>query len=400
MPYLPQNANMHSKRPLTLYLIYSIFVFILLSALAINLLRAKNNTLNTTVTETIPVSPADEITVHKSLTNKNVGIFLEQKMKICASMGTSHACYKNLANELSASFSLKDNLAIIAKNEDIPQIYNRCHELTHYLGRNEYQKTKNISASYVSCNSTCQGGCYHGVTEEYLHEKNLSIDSSQFETSIKEMCGKSADYQRPYIYFECLHGTGHAAMFITDNNLFQSLQICDLLQNKSYEDTCYSGVFMENSSSSTGTDHPSKFIKAEDPLYPCNALEQKYQQVCYRYQSSYFAILTHQDWKKTSELCLKTPRQYQKDCFSTIGSSQVGFTQDKKIMNASCMSVPTEFQQICIESVITSMATRFVDDLMRLNSFCSLVSKEYQSACYQTVKTATGSWKISNFVAK
>lgn len=322
---------------------------------------------------------------------QNEGEYVRAQMKLCYQVNGRDDCYKKVADLFSKQFDLKKTLSLFAANEGYPEIYSRCHETTHYLSRNEYQKIKSIAQVYAQCDSTCHGGCYHGVLEQHLKDKNLA--TVQLFVEFPKVCGKSEDFAAPLIFNECQHGLGHAAMFVTDMDVPGSLSLCDTLESQNAQDRCYSGVFMENSSSSTNNDHPGRYVKAEDPLFPCNTLDQKYAKLCYRYQSSYFAIITNHNWKETASLCLTAPDEYHNDCFRTIGTNQVGFTQDPDQMRQNCSLMPTpHFQEVCIQGVISSYSYRFVGDIGKMENFCAKVAKSYQEACFRQIGVSILDW--------
>lgn len=317
--------------------------------------------------------------------------YIRAQMRACYTTGGKNDCYREVALLFSEQFGLAKTIRLFAQNEQYPEIYARCHEATHYLSRNEYKKTRSVAAVYAQCDSTCHGGCYHGVLEQYLKEKNLTIEALAEE--FPKVCGKTENFETPLIFNECLHGLGHAAIFVTDMEVPQSLALCDTLADQETKERCQSGVFMENSSSSTSTDHPGKYVKTDDPLYPCNWLDQKYAKICYRYQSSYFALITNHDWKKVAQLCLQVPSQYQDECFRTVGTNQVGFTQDVSQMQQNCDSAPTShFKQICIAGIVSSFAYRFVGDDKKIASFCARVKPAYQEACFRQMGVAVADW--------
>lgn len=319
--------------------------------------------------------------------------YLTSLMQTCLNLGSPDTCYQQIAYLLSREFSLKDSLTLLQTNETNSAVYARCHEVTHYLSRTEYTTTQSIPQVYASCDSTCHGGCYHGALEQYLKDTGLSPDSQAITHTIARLCSQIQPTSLPLVFYECFHGLGHAAMFISDMDVPLSLQLCDALDDQTNRDRCYGGVFMENSSSSTNTAHPGQYLKADDPLYPCNALDESYQRLCYRYQSSHFALITHHDWSQTAHLCQKVPQDYQLDCFRTIGTNQVGFTQDFSVMKANCDLMPNaEFQSTCISGVIASFAYRFVGDLDKMVDFCSLVSADHQPTCFHQIGTSVKDW--------
>ncbi len=330
---------------------------------------------------------------------KNPNSYIREQLKQCYDTQGRDGCYKDVAAALYDEFGLAETLSLLKANENYEEVYARCHEVTHYLSRLEYDKLKSIAGVYAQCDSTCHGGCYHGTMEAYLKNKNLEGDDLLRE--FPKACGSPGDYQKPIEFNECVHGLGHAAMFITDMELIDSLKLCDAILREEYKERCYSGVFMENSSSSTSFDHASKFIKKDDPFYPCNSLEEKYQKLCWQYQSSYFSIISKQDWVKVADLCLQTPQKYQNMCFRTIGTNQVGFTSSLDIMKQDCDLMPTgEFKNICVTGVVSSLTYRFVGDAQKMIDFCNLVNPENKQSCFKQMGTGLLDWDKDKNKAK
>lgn len=320
--------------------------------------------------------------------------YIKSQMGICFKNGGRDYCYKDLASLLFYQFNFPDILELLQKNETSEAVFARCHELTHYVSRLSFEKEKNITSLYSQCTSVCHGGCYHGIVEQYLSNKKLSLDSSNaLNQEIPKICGKQTDYKVPLLYDECLHGVGHATMYVSDGDLIKALEMCGLLSSEKDRQTCYSGSFMENSSSSTNLDHPSKFIKKDDPMYPCNILDRKYLDICYRYQSSYFAILTQSNWKEVAKLCQMTPKEYQKMCFLTVGSNQVGFTQDFKTISDDCMLMPTNSaKNYCFQGAVDALAIRYRGEFDKGVRFCSMIDPNFQKDCFRQYGQSVASW--------
>lgn len=324
--------------------------------------------------------------------NENWSHYVQTQMAVCFESGGKDNCYQQLSRFISTKLSLKESLTMLSQNEDTPAVYARCHELTHYLSRDEYEKKQSIPNVYSQCDSTCHGGCYHGTLEAYLKSKQLKAQSPELTAEFVKICGSITDYPKPLIYYECLHGLGHAAMYVTDMDVPQSLTMCDALSGPETQDRCYTGVFMENSSSSTNNDHPGKYVKADDPMYPCTILDEKYLSVCYRYQSSYFSLITGHNWQQVSDLCLRVPEPYRNGCFRTIGTNQVGFTKDMGLMKTNCNLLPRQFVPDCVAGVISSFAYRFVGDAAKMASFCGMVDPDMQTNCFKQMGASFRDW--------
>ena len=331
--------------------------------------------------------------------NEDLNTYIRNQLKTCYETDGRDGCYKKAADVLYSQFGLSNTLSLLKVNESYPEVYARCHEVTHYLSRNEYEKQKSIAKVYAQCDSTCHGGCYHGTLEAYLKEQEAKTNYD-INAEFPKTCGKENNYQKPLEFYECLHGLGHAAMFVTDMELMQSLKLCDTLNDQIYKEKCFTGVFMENSSSSTSFDHKSIYIKADDPFFPCNILDEKYQPLCWQYQSSYFSIITHQDWVKIAQMCSQIPKQYQDRCVRTIGTNQVGFTSSLQTMKEDCNLMPNlQFKNVCVEGVIASLSYRFVGNTQKMIDFCSIVNIDDKESCFRQIGASIIDWNKDPKVA-
>lgn len=322
--------------------------------------------------------------------------YIRKNMKDCYAIGGSNKCYKKVADVLMKKLSIPAILNTFKEHENEEAIFARCHEVTHYLGRQLYHNEHVFEKSYGKCTSACWGGCYHGVLEAYFDENELNpgkADTTKLQKAILSICNTEKGKPNIRLYHECLHGIGHAMMFITDSNLPDSLGYCDVLSNIDMREDCYGGVFMENSSSSTDLSINSKFTKESDPMYPCNILDTKYLEICYRYQSSHFVIISHHKWPEVVNLCLQVPSPYQEGCINIMGSNQVGSTQDFNIMTNNCNLVKDpKLHASCITGLTNGLAGRYAGDPTRLIKFCEVVKPEDKNICYQSLYAAITSW--------
>lgn len=317
------------------------------------------------------------------------------------------SCYKEAADDILKHTSLQKALSFLEKNQIKPEIFQSCHEMAHFLGRTQYSQIKDVGKALSDCLPICFSGCYHGVLEQYLIDKNLSFDNqydSRLAKEVPGLCGKREGYEQRELYNQCLHGLGHALMFLTDNELPKSLKLCDELKsaadnlNKMSDgEWCYSGAFMENSTSSTNKDHPSKYLSRVDPMYPCNILDEKYLDMCYALQSFYFADFVNYDWRKTFQLCQKVPYLYQATCFRSIGQNLVGFTQDLNLIKTNCgLTQEVETEKYCIQGVILALNSKYGGDYSRMVQFCSIIDTKYKKSCYTQLGLSVRDWLKSD----
>lgn len=330
-----------------------------------------------------------------------VGLFRQKPdiaihMRRCFDNNGENRCYMNVANMFFTAYPLHEILDTFKREEGKEEVFSRCHEVTHFLGRLEYEKTNDTKKALSTCTGVCHGGCYHGVMEGYLKDKLSDVSlptDEQLGREVAGMCGDASDYDSTRLYGECLHGVGHALMFVTEADLPRSLRLCDGLTPGTAPEVCYGGVFMENSSSSTNADHPSKFLKADDPLYPCTALDDRYKKICYAYQSSYFVELTRQNWSEVIRLCETVPPPYQDGCFRFVGSNQVGRTQELAVMRDTCLIVQEpSLRRSCLQGVVAGLGGRYIGNMKKMSSFCQLVSREATRPCFTAIGEVVRTW--------
>lgn len=321
---------------------------------------------------------------------------IKSEMLKCYKIQGKNKCYEKASQDFLNKFPLEEIMRVIEKNESLPEFYANCHELTHYLGRNEYKRLKSVIDALPKGSHACFEGYQHGVVEGYFTKKIIqagSMKDSDISIEVPRVCGSRAEYQKNELFNQCLHGIGHAMMLLTESDLPRSLNLCNSLELRSDKELCYSGVFMENSSSSTNKDHPSKFFKKDDPMYPCTILEKKYLRMCYRLQGTKFLEFAGYDWSKTIGTCEKIPKDYLEECYISIGSLQVGYTQDFKKMQENCnlIKLPV-YRKKCIEGVVSTLSVRFGGDASRIITFCSLVNPDYKKTCYTQMGRSLKQW--------
>src|SRR6185437_15151201 len=107
-----------------------------------------------------------------------------------------------------------------------------------------------------------------------------------YYTGIKTVCGTPTDANY-FNWFQCTHGLGHGVMDYRNDEVPLALKDCDTIDPaRQAQEICYAGVFMENITTDIKTGRPSKYIKASDPIYPCDFVDAKYKNACYFLSSS------------------------------------------------------------------------------------------------------------------
>lgn len=312
-------------------------------------------------------------------------------------------CLRKLAKDVLKDHSTKEVESVMLTLNDSNQ-RQWCHEFMHYVGWGLYQKTQGLYEAFTLASDKCDSGMYHGVAEKYIETTQIGYSPKDFvENVIPNSCEKGFPTRNLPVAMKghCYHGLGHAFMFITDNDLNQSLQYCDHVL-VGYENSCYTGALMENLQSKQvgrlGT-HVSKFsFDLNNPDYPCSNLNQKYKDYCYRYKGVSNILFTNANVKQSVQECLKVAPLYQNQCFWGIGSNLPGPQWSSRTAGEKCNEALEINPQAYKQCILGAMAF-----LMQLNlgnadeavAFCDAIKEDYKPICYSAAGKNLVGWITS-----
>lgn len=274
-------------------------------------------------------------------------------VKECLGKAGSEECLDGLFREALKSHSTVEVLKWLQNAES--EMRRECHPLAHAIGRETFRLKGNIHDSFAACDQTCHSGCFHGAVERFLRGDSAHAAHAG-HVSQKEIAQKASaacDSKAPRrLYFQCLHGLGHAIMFFTRNQLYKSLEACDTLPDDWSRESCYGGVFMENVSSST----PDKRdVSASDYHYPCSRVDPKYRGACYLMQTWRMEEMGL-DTERLFEECLKAAA-YESQCTQSIGRDlSISVRQgDHRKVAEKCERPQGESRRACIRGVVYAL---------------------------------------------
>ena len=298
------------------------------------------------------------------------------------SVGDTFNCLHSSADKLLARYAFPD---IVAAAERTPD----CHDLMHHIAQGAYYIYGDLGEVYEHANFACFGAVYHGGAEGYLIEKmsKESITQEEIVDSVLTAC-EGVD-SRAIIYDQCVHGIGHALMFVTASELPESLELCDVFDTTTEQVNCYGGVFMENVPNSQLSPHVSAYARADDPWYPCRIVDERYKNVCYTFQLSAIQGNDIDRLRNMRELCAEVPEEHQYACFLSFGSSVAATIQNQENRVNGCLIVPGfRNQGACIEGTVVSYLDRFAtlpDKLSESLELCTATPGAHKEICYEAV---------------
>lgn len=309
--------------------------------------------------------------------------FIVAKMQECHENQEEGRCYSKAAEAFIERYEIPEILAVFKKNEKEPEFFTKCHLTAHYLGRLAYKKFGSAQKVFSQSDYTCLGGVIHGAMEGYFIEKDIPLTPENeplIADEVADLCGKYDDYPVPQKHTECLHGLGHALMFYAQNEVPKALELCDVL-GISDREICYSGVFMENWTNVGNVDHPTKYARLNDPLFPCPVLARQYQRICYTYG---VLVLPQSSIQKSIEACFKVPDEYQNDCFQTLGRDRTIISASPKEIKDQCdQIINPNFIRECYKGAAYNLVIRFGTQSDLAFQFCDLIKDK--SDCYAQI---------------
>jgi len=271
-------------------------------------------------------------------------------------------------------------------------VRSEAHGLAHSMGRLSFAHYGDVAQAFGQCRETFSSGCYHGVLEGYL----ASLPRLE-PSSITGLCARTVPAgSPPLLKFQCVHGLGHGLVANFDADLPKALRFCDGLPGEWDRTSCYGGAFMENvmiewhlrygpPADGGGHVHYTKksMLKEDDPLYPCNAIAEKYRRECYFLQSSAISMFNDNDFGATLKVCDTAPTKYIQMCYQSTGRDISGFTlRDGQRSVDYCLLGDDRYEGDCIVGVVRDIANfrLSTDDGL---AFCSLVPESSKAFCYK-----------------
>lgn len=310
---------------------------------------------------------------------------------ICAQNNiVSFGCYKAELSKLTQQKGPQAAFDLLKQQYDkVDYVKSQCHQLVHVVGRAALSKYGNIADTYSNGDQYCWSGYYHGALEQLADDRGVNFLVEKANEICASVPGKET---RSFYYYNCVHGLGHGYMFVQHGELFKSLTACDSLVDSFDRTSCYGGVFMQNimneQSPDAAVDHPKAYLKADQPMYPCTAVADKYKDQCYLMQTSYALRIVNYDFSRGFDLCGGIEPAYRNTCYVSLGRDASGSTvSDVTRTKNSCLLGPSfEAQKFCIEGAAKDFVSYFHSDV-QAKQLCSSLDISLKDHCLSIVQT-------------
>jgi hypothetical protein len=305
------------------------------------------------------------------------------------------------------------------------QVRQNGHELAHGMGIAAYRTPETMAATFAACPPTQGAGCHHGVVQGYF----LSLRSDGRLPGTAELDALCEPHRASiFLYAQCAHGMGHGLMAVHDNHVPMSLEACDQATDGYVREACWGGIFMENivrvthphhtteGHAATGNAHGGddagdeddahaghgppggpgmihgewKALDPADPLYPCNAVDPRYQQSCYTMQTGAILFFNRGNVDATARACEGAPEAMLPTCFGSLGRDIIAIAEmDHRRTLALCARAGERAAGRggvwCMVGAVQNLVNLAADPDEGMR-FCREVTAEaHKRACYQAV---------------
>lgn len=308
--------------------------------------------------------------------------------KCAQSNQITFSCYKAELTQITKESGPTSAFALLKKQySQVEYVKSQCHQLVHVIGRAAYARYGNVADTFAHGDQFCWAGYYHGLMEQVADEQG----TAKFLNSLNTICSEIAAKARfSFNHYNCVHGLGHGVMEAEDGNLFKALDDCDRISDDWERSSCYGGVFMQNimivQSPDETVDHSSAYLKADEPMYPCTAIANKYKGQCYLMQTSYALQVEDYNFAKVFKLCDATPPAYRDTCYNSIGRDASGQSiSDVDRTKAVClMGSDIVARSGCVAGAAKDFVSYFHSDV-EAKRLCAALPSELRDSCFNTV---------------
>ena len=260
-----------------------------------------------------------------------------------------------------------------------------CHRIAHRMGSAALTRFHDkVAPAFIAGTPVCASGYYHGIIERAF----LGQPTDKLGVVARQLCTDPQIADQRFLEYQCIHGLGHGLMIYTGYDMPGSLKTCDGLQTDFDRVSCSGGVFMENFSSSYGV--TSKYLRQNDPIYPCDAVAEHYKAQCYGLVTANLLKRTAYDQKKTAAGCRRSEPRWIGICFESFGrdvSGIAGRSASKAL--ASCRLAGAN-ESDCLYGVAREIVNSDAGG-ERGARFCAQVPQRHRSRCYSGIGSVMAS---------
>ncbi len=260
-----------------------------------------------------------------------------------------------------------------------PAIAADCHRIAHRMGSAALSRFKDrVAPAFIAGTPVCASGYYHGIIERAF----LGQPKDKLAIVAGQLCSDPQINTKPFLSYQCIHGLGHGLMIYTGYDMPGSLKVCHGLKDEFTQVSCTGGVFMENFNSSYGV--KSKYLRDNDPIYPCNAVAERDKTYCYLLVTANLLRVNGYDQAKAAKGCRRSEPEWVGTCFESFGRDVSGIAGKSASKALASCKLAGRNESDCLYGVAREIVNADADGT-RGGRFCGQAPKRARTRCFTGV---------------
>jgi cytochrome c553 len=259
-----------------------------------------------------------------------------------------------------------------------------CHRIAHWIGAASLLYYKgSVAQALAAGRATCWSGYYHGVVERAFS----GTPPDKLVKKTRSICADAEVRKTTFLAYQCVHGLGHGLMIHTAYDLPLALKTCNQLDTAWDDDSCESGVFMENISSSYGI--KSKWLRDSDLIYPCDVVAQKYKLYCYLIVTSRILEANGFNWQGAVKTCRRSDDGWVATCFQSLGRDASGNSRQDPTKILQICALAGDMERECVYGAARDVTSNDAGP-SRSKGLCEQAKASLQGYCFEGIGTILG----------
>lgn len=340
---------------------------------------------------TVLTSPVFNIT--------NQSFWIDETKKRCYSFSSRNeldGCYREVLRDAVKKVGTKQAIEVLTllRSSKVIDAKFDDHLHVHEIGRETAKLQGITNDAFNNCPTSYNYGCQHGFFEYALSK------TTSYKEAATKICENVTPGSSPKLYSYCYHGVGHGIMMALAYNLEKSLNVCNELPNETAQNGCWQGAFMENSNAAVTNEEKVLSFSKNDPLSPCNRIEERYKWQCYINHAGYLMKVTNINVAKAVAICLSATDGGTKPCIQSIGLMTTNPIWQRQVKGVDtildskknveiaweiCSEMPKIAKVDCVIGAVGNILNFDEINIKRVTNFCNIVDSMYKKTCFEYV---------------
>jgi hypothetical protein len=149
---------------------------------------------------------------------------------------------------------------------------------------------------------------------------------------------------------------------------------------------------MENISTSYGVRSP--WLRDDDPVYPCNWVENSAARRCYQVVTSRILPAVGDDWERAAQACSTVERAFAHMCFRSLGRDASSRSNRNAAATIATCAVARPYggEGDCIAAAAQDVVSNFASG-ERARELCEAVGARLDERCYEGIGSVMGRFR-------